>query len=210
METEEQQIEALKKWWGENGRTVVAGLVLGLGGVVGWNYWQHYEETEAEQASRLYTAVVEAASSEEHDQVLERTQALLEAHPDSGYAALANLIAARSAAASGDAGRALSYLGWVAENAAAEPWKDLARVRLARLQASTGKVDEALGTLGGIASSGFETVVLEVRGDALVAANRSDEARTAYETALADEDLSALASARIRTKLDDLGQLAVE
>ena len=33
--TEEQQVEAIKSWWQENGKAVVLGAVIGLGGLWG-------------------------------------------------------------------------------------------------------------------------------------------------------------------------------
>ena len=50
METDDQEVEELKRWWNENGKTVVAGLVLGLGGVFGWTTWQGYSQTRAEHS----------------------------------------------------------------------------------------------------------------------------------------------------------------
>ena len=38
-ETEEQQIDALKEWWKQNGSAAVIGVVLGVGSLVGWKGW---------------------------------------------------------------------------------------------------------------------------------------------------------------------------
>ncbi|PAR85254.1 YfgM family protein, partial [Vibrio cholerae] len=39
-DTEEQQVEAIKDWWKENGKAVIFGAVIGLGGLFGWRYYQ--------------------------------------------------------------------------------------------------------------------------------------------------------------------------
>ena len=39
-DSEEQQVEAIKDWWKENGKAVVLGVVVGLGGLFGWRYYQ--------------------------------------------------------------------------------------------------------------------------------------------------------------------------
>ena len=54
MESEDQQIEELKRWWSENGRSIVIGVVLGIGGVSGWVGWKHYSETTSEAASAMW------------------------------------------------------------------------------------------------------------------------------------------------------------
>ncbi len=38
--SEEQQVEAIKRFWKENGTAIIAGVVLGLGGLYGWRYFQ--------------------------------------------------------------------------------------------------------------------------------------------------------------------------
>ncbi len=39
-DSEEQQVEAIKDWWKENGKAVIFGAVIGLGGLFGWRYYQ--------------------------------------------------------------------------------------------------------------------------------------------------------------------------
>ena len=50
-ETEEQQVEALKEWWAENGRAIIAGVVLGGVVIGGWGWWQSHRENQAVAAS---------------------------------------------------------------------------------------------------------------------------------------------------------------
>ena len=38
--SEEEQVQAIKKWGKENGPGIIAGLILGLGALFGWRYWQ--------------------------------------------------------------------------------------------------------------------------------------------------------------------------
>ena len=37
-DSEEEQVDKLKKWWDSNGKQIIAGAVLGLAGIFGWNY----------------------------------------------------------------------------------------------------------------------------------------------------------------------------
>ena len=61
--TEEEQVEALKKWWRENGKAIVGGAVLGLALVGGWQAWQSYQKGEAELASAYYEEFMLAAKA---------------------------------------------------------------------------------------------------------------------------------------------------
>ena len=37
--TEEQQVEAIKRFWKEHGTAIIVGAALGLGGLWGWRYY---------------------------------------------------------------------------------------------------------------------------------------------------------------------------
>ena len=50
--TEEEQVERLKQWWKENGRSIIAGVVIGLGVFGSWQGWRAYQIQQAEAAPR--------------------------------------------------------------------------------------------------------------------------------------------------------------
>ena len=43
-DSEEEQVDKIKKWWDANGKQIIAGAVLGLAGVFGWNYYVDYQD----------------------------------------------------------------------------------------------------------------------------------------------------------------------
>ncbi|MGL5653635.1 MAG: YfgM family protein, partial [Vibrio sp.] len=59
-DTEEQQVEAIKDWWKENGKAVMFGAVIGLGGLFGWRYYQDTVVAAQEAASHSYSQAVDA------------------------------------------------------------------------------------------------------------------------------------------------------
>jgi len=42
--TEEEQVEQIKKWWNSNGKQIIAGAVIGLAGIWGWNTYSDYQD----------------------------------------------------------------------------------------------------------------------------------------------------------------------
>ena len=206
---DEEQVEQLKKWWRENGRTVVAGLVIGLGGVSGWTWWQAHTQRQAEHASELYTALMSTAASERHDEARQQADQIVEQFPGSGYATLASLVAAASAAAAERNADAQARLTWVVDNGSRPEYRELARVRLARLQLGDASYEQALQTLASVGSSGLSSVVDELRADILVAKGEQSDARAAYSAVLEDGELPVSARIRVQMKLDDLGHLSV-
>ncbi|MGD9292366.1 MAG: tetratricopeptide repeat protein, partial [Gammaproteobacteria bacterium] len=61
--SEKEQVQKIREWWRENGPYVIAGLVLGIGGLVGWNYWKSYKISQAEEAGAIYMQLSEMAES---------------------------------------------------------------------------------------------------------------------------------------------------
>jgi predicted negative regulator of RcsB-dependent stress response len=203
---EEQEVEALKKWWSENGKSLVAGLGIGLASVLGWSSWQTWQRSQAELASVRYEQLVNDATADKHEQALSQAEALAEEFPDSAYASLASLIAARAAVQTNDPDKAMQHLRWVVEHAAFPELVPVARLRLARLMIDAREYDGALAELGRIDSPPFHDRVKELKGDIHHARGDSAAARESYETVLADAELSPSTHARVRMKLDDLGE----
>ena len=206
---DDEDVAKLKAWWNEYGRTVVVGVVLGLGGIVGWNGWQSHQERRAEEASEMYAQVVEDAAQGRHADARTRAALLLTEFPRSGYATLAAFVASASAAAQGDLAEARSRLSWIAENASREAYRDLARIRLARVLLDEADTDSALDTLAEVSSGAFDSVAGELRGDIHLARGSRDEARSAWRNVLDGEEALPSSRARVRMKLDDLGHLRV-
>jgi predicted negative regulator of RcsB-dependent stress response len=48
--TEEEQIEALKRWWEENGKQTLLGIALIVGGYFGWQAWTDHGVEQASAA----------------------------------------------------------------------------------------------------------------------------------------------------------------
>ncbi len=205
MDTEQEELEALQKWWKENGRAAMVGLVLGLGGVFGWTAWQSRAEATAERVSVVYQSMVEMAASDDHGEALLRANQIMQDQPDSEYAALAGLLGAKSAFATGRADDANRLLGWVIENASRLELRDVARIRSARLLLERGEADAALAMIADVGTSAFAATVEELRGDILLDNRQSEAAAKAYETALFVDSMTSGTRARLQMKLDDLG-----
>ncbi len=206
---DDEDLATLKTWWHEYGRTIVVGVVLGLGGIVGWNAWQSHQERRAEEASRMYAEVVEAAALERHADARSQAALLLSEFPRSGYATLAAFVASASAVAQDDPAEARSRLSWIVENASREGYRDLARIRLARVLLDEKDTGAALDTLAEVGSTAFAALAGELRGDIQLAQGAREEARAAWLEVLAGDEALAASRARVQMKLDDLGHLRV-
>ena len=58
-ETEEQQVDAIKKWWSENGTALIVVAVIGLAGLWGWRYYGESVIAAQEQTSSEFAETSE-------------------------------------------------------------------------------------------------------------------------------------------------------
>ena len=195
--TEEQQVEAIKQFWKDNGTAIIIGAVLGLGGLWGWRYYSESQLDAKAKASAEYQAVVETATEEGG---IDNISKFAQANPDNGYGNIAALIASRQLVEKGDLEGAAAQLKLVMERTEETELKSLSAVRLARLQIEMDAADKALATLDGIDSESFAALVAEVRGDAFVKKGQADDARMAYTKALESDTANQL----VKMKLDNL------
>ncbi len=207
-DSEQEQVEAVKKWWKENGRSVIAGLVIGIGGMVGWKSWVGYQEVQAVSASTAYDQLVQMIESNRHDEASQHGDRLVQAYPGSAYAGLSSLLLARVAMQQGDTDAARQHLQWVADHAGFPELRHIAALRLARLLLQDGQTDAALTLLDDQAPQGFEAAYAETRGDALLAKRDIGGARAASTQALASLSVASAARELLQMKLDDLGPAA--
>ena len=187
-ETEEQQVEALKKWWKENGKSIIAGVVLGLAGVAGWKVWIDHKESVAKQASSVFEQLVFAVESENTEIADAKAKALHKEFGSTPYSAFADLMQARLLYGQGDPAGSKAALERAIANAPDPALKAIAVLRLARIQLSLGEPDAAEAMLNNHpAPAAFTGEYAAVRGDIARARGDVAAARSAYEQAIAEQ-----------------------
>ncbi|ATC97896.1 YfgM family protein [Pseudoalteromonas spongiae] len=199
--TEEQQAEAIKRFFRENGTSLIAGVVLGLGGLYGWKAYNQSQIDSAEAASDAYTQLISTAGQENSD-VLAKSDAFLTEYKDSSYAVLAAFVSAREAVDAKDYSAAKEKLEWIVTNAPKAELKAIATTRIARIELAEGNFDAALAKLNTTLPEAFKAQVEELKGDIYLAKDDKDNARLAYQAALdaAGETQNQL----LQVKLDNL------
>ena len=204
MATEEEQIEKIKQWWKENGRAVVAGIVIGVGGLVGYRYWIDYQETYAEQASTHFIQMVDAIESGKNDTVEKQANMLINDYASSEYAVMARLALAKSLVEAEDYEEAQQHLEQVIGNAGDSPLAYIARKRLAAVQLQMAKFEQGLKTLSIEFPQQFGASIEELKGDLHASQGNKNEAAAAYRKAQHSQPGPANAEF-LQQKLDDLG-----
>ncbi|HBS83782.1 MAG TPA: hypothetical protein DEO68_18945 [Halomonas campaniensis] len=210
LRSEEEQLEVIKRWWKENGTSLIAGAVLAAAGVFGWNAWQNYQEGQAEAASVRYQQLVSmtAGNTLADDQLANARELIDEItsdHGDTLYAELAQLLEARLAVQQGDLDAAKSALENVASDSSRRYVQSLAWLRLARIEIANGNPQAALSLLDESISDALAAQQANVRGDAYAALDQTEQARDAWQTALELAQTQNQPLYGVQFKLDDLG-----
>jgi predicted negative regulator of RcsB-dependent stress response len=178
--SDDEQAEALKKWWKENAVSIIVGAGLGFGIIFGWQGWQMFQTSQGEAASQLY-AQVEQATKTGADFDNTTTQ-LKSDYAGTAYASYAAMQQAKVAYKAGNPDRARSELEWVVANAPDPVLGDLARMRLAALLVDQQQYDaakEVIAAAGTFMKGDFE----QLQGDISRAQGDKVAALAAYQAA---------------------------
>lgn len=201
-ETEEEQVEALKKWWKENGTATIVGAVMGIIIILSWNYWQDHKKDQAAQASQTYAQLLKALDSNQKDSVEKLAERIQGQYKTTEYAAYTGLLQAKLKAQQGDFDAAKQILKTIAVGSN-KHLSNIAKIRLVRILLTTGEYEQGLQLINEVdqqATAGFSANYDELVGDLYVALDRLDEARTSYQNALRNGHQSPL----LQFKIDDL------
>lgn len=203
--SEQEQIEAIKKWWKENGKMIIAGLVLGLSILFGGKAWIDYKNTLTEAASMEFEQLLEELGQKNNQAVNTRGEHIIASYPKTPYASLAALALAKIKQEEGDLESAHTRLQWVLDHARQPETLHTARVRLAKVMVAQGEAAQAITLLESIAEypQSFIAVYEETKGDAYNVMGESAKAMQAYRKALdaASPDMS---TQQLQLKLDDI------
>lgn len=202
--SDDESLENLRHWWQDNGRYVIAGLVLGVAGLVGWQQWGAWQTRTAEEASRLYIAMGAAADARRRNEAEALGQRLVSEFGRTPYADHAGLLMARLHMDANDPKAAAMALRELIGRTRDAEFRAIASLRLARVLHHDGDLDGALAALDGIAEGVFSARVAELRGDVLAARGEYHAARDAYQRALDAPDRGLVDRMLLRIKRDDL------
>ncbi|HFD4654716.1 TPA: YfgM family protein [Vibrio parahaemolyticus] len=200
-DTEEQQVEAIKDWWKENGKAVIIGAVVGLGGLFGWRYYQDTVIQASETASQSYTTAMNTLQEKGVDAQSD-VQAFIESNEVKEYSVLAALQLAKAQVEANDFAAALEQLKWAQSNTKDAALSPLISYRIARIETEMGNFDAANTELGKVTDTAWAGRIAELRGDIALRQGDKDAAYAAYTEAQQAAD----ASQTLQMKLDDLAK----
>lgn len=179
----DQAEEFLKK----NGALIVGGVLLLLAAIAGWMYWQDRQAKAAAADSETLVAAIDQANQRPRAG-LAKLEPLTDSSSE-GIAAQARLMKAAALLDSGNtAGAIAAYREIAADGGLAQPYRDLATVRVTALEFDSLKAEEVISRLGKLADPGSPWLgsAGEIKAMALLKLNRKDEAGRLFAAIAAD------------------------
>jgi len=187
-ETEEQQVEAIKGWWKENGNTLIIGAVVGLAGLWGWRFYNDSVVTGQEKASQAYADMQLNFEAQGADKDLQNISTFVADNIDNNYGVLASLLLAKEAVNKKDYALAKTQLLQLQSQNSYKPLNAVINLRLARVQAELGEYKEALATLALISENKFLAKAYQVKGAVFLKQGEQEKARSAFQDAINESE----------------------
>ena len=190
--TEEEQIEAFKNWWADNGLKTIFGIFLIFGGYVGWQSYESKVASESQAASDIWQTIITTMneapdgnlSQENIVSIHKNGDKLKKEYGSTSYAHFAAAMKAKLAVKANNIELAVQELTWVLDNDADNAFVPIITLRLAKLEASRKNYIEALKILESADPSTLKSSFEETKGDLYMVLERTEEAYTAYNSAI--------------------------
>ena len=203
-ETEEQQVEALKKWWKENDSSILVGVFVGVLSLFSWRYYVEQNNVHAVQASDLYMQLLQGTALDNVDEkIMDINNTLINEYSDTPYAALSSLALAKVEYEKDNVDAAVTLLQLAIKNASDDEIKQLANLRLTSVYIEQEKYDEASMLLKLAHDTAYDAKYEELKGDLYLAKGDIAQARIAYDNAISLYGTTA--SKMLRLKRQNLG-----
>ena len=196
-DTEDEQVEQIKKWWKSNGRQIIAGAVIGLAGIWGWNSYSSYQDQQLLEARALYLNYASDSSN------VGAYEKLSEDFANSSYTDQATLLMAKNLFDEGNYSEALNLIEPLTEHSNSMI-SSSAILRLASIYLQTSQHDKALTLLEPYSDESFGGLVHNLMGDIYLDIGNKSEAQEHFNKALVAVTENSNLGQLIQVKLDDL------
>lgn len=189
LRTEEEQLDAIKNWWADNGKSTIAICVIAAVGWFGWQAWVSHKKAHSEEASAIFMQVTDAINAQNRTDVQEATartlsKRLIDDYSNTGYGDFAALQLAKLDDSQKKYDAAEKDLTDLIASEPSEEILKIATLRLAKVQWNAGDADKALATLKSTDSGAFKSLYYELMGDIYFEKGELSEAVDHYQVAL--------------------------
>lgn len=190
----QQREEELHKWWQDNWKGIVSGVILAIVIITAVFWYRDYARNQRyRNAAEFYSTVMSADKADPKS--VEAIKSFIETHRRDVYSQLAALSLAKQFVGEKKFAEAAEILSGSIGAARDGILDDIIRLRVARISLELKKYDEAGAYLDAIGNAdSFKFEIAAQRGDIAYAAGKTEEAFKLYSEALTladpDEDVT--------------------
>lgn len=203
--TEEQQVEAIKKWFKKYGNMLSWIAIILLGSYSAYQYWHHHQNVVKTKASDQYAALLQAVEAEDSKTIENNANTLIKDYGNTVYAVFANFYLADEAIDNKAFDQAEAKFKWIVENAKQPQLAALAQWRLMKIYEAQNKLDEVIAVYDARKADTFLTLMAELKGDVLLKKGDKENAIKAYKFAYDAAPDVGMHGPLLKMKMDELG-----
>lgn len=179
---EQQREEELQKWWHDNWKSIVSGIVVALLVIIGVHQYREYEIAQKQENTiAFYTQVLSSDGTDE--KAIAKVKEFIAEHQDN-FGVLAGIQLAKTYVSLGkyeDAYNTLNALAGVGQDKILD---DLLSIRIARLAIELKNFTQAQSLLDKVTNENFVNTINELKGDLAFAQGDKVKAYEYYGKAL--------------------------
>lgn len=179
-----EQEKLVKEWIKNNWMTIALGIVIGLGGVFGINYWKAKEQEKRFEMAKQYQSFSDIVELSEFTDAQTKLSEMESQYGTNFYLIEGHLRLAKEFVAKNELEKATVELNKVISLKPDQLITEFAKLRLARVYNAMAKHDEALTQVKGITIESFSSIAKEVEGDAYIAKGEAEKAKASYQAAI--------------------------
>ena len=194
--------DRLISWLKDNFLYLISGLVIGLVAILGFNYYQSSQTNLQHELSLSYEKTLDLYKQGEFDSYLAEANKINAENPKNIYSTMLNLYSAKYYHDNNMFDDAEKTLLLIVENSDSLEYKYIALIRLARINTSQKKYENAIEILNTIDDKS-DPLVLELLGDIMLQTNDKISAINYYESALS-QNLTPNKARLIESKLSSI------
>ncbi|BAN97432.1 hypothetical protein E05_26660 [Plautia stali symbiont] len=198
---ENEQVDALRRFFANNGKALAVAVIVGIAALGGWRFWSSHQEGADKAASAQYQQLTSAMQVDK-PQTLEAV-ASFASENNNTYGALAALDLAKQYVAANQLDKAITLLQSGLTDTKDANLQAVINLRLARIQLQQNQADAALTTLNNVKGDGWTAIVADIRGEALLSKGDKQGARDAWSKG-AESQASPALKQMLQMKMNNL------
>ncbi|ADU70226.1 YfgM family protein [Pantoea sp. At-9b] len=198
---ENEQVDALRRFFANNGKALAVGVIIGIAALGGWRFWASHEAGNDKAASAEYQKLTSAMQADK-PQTLEAV-ASFASENNNTYGALASLDLAKQYVETNQLDKAIALLQSGLKDTKDANLQAVINLRLARIQLQQNQADAALSTLNNVKGDGWTAIVADIRGEALLSKGDKQGARDAWSKG-AESQASPALKQMLQMKMNNL------